>query len=196
MLTGHRRTGRRAAALALALLAAAGAVGACSDDDDGSASGSGSGGGEAEPLPIGEVRTFDVASATHVDVFVDYPQTPPVGGDHAPIWQDCGFYDQPIFSEAGVHSMEHGAVWITYRPDLPADQVAQIQALAEQPYTLASPWADPELGAPIVLSAWGAQLALESLPDPAADQFLATYREAASAPEPGALCTGGTTQTR
>jgi hypothetical protein len=172
---------------------AVGVAASCGDDDD---TGGEAAATPADPLPIGQVQTFEVSSRNHVTQTVDYPQTPPVGGDHAPIWQNCGFYDRPIFSEAGVHALEHGAVWITFRPDLAADQVDQIRGLAQQPYTLASPWEDPTLGAPIVLSAWGAQLAIESLPSPAADQFLATYREAATAPEPGSPCTGGATQTR
>jgi hypothetical protein len=192
----HRRSPATVARLLLALpivALALGTLAACGDDDDDATAPEVGGGdsGPAVPLPIGEVRTFDVPSKDHVTVTVDYPQTPPVGGDHAPRWQNCGFYDQAIFSEAGVHSLEHGAVWITYQPDLPADQVEQIQGLAQQPYTLASPWVDSELGAPIVFSAWGAQLALDALPSTAADDFLATYREAATAPEPGAPCTGG-----
>jgi hypothetical protein len=201
MFRDHARTRRGWTGLALSAVVAIGAIGAlgaCGDDDDDGGGANDGGGGEAAgaPLPIGEVRTFEVTSNNHVDVVVDYEQTPPVGGDHAPVWQNCGFYEEPIFSEAAVHSLEHGAVWITYRPDLPAEQVDQIRALAEQPYTLASPWTEGELGAPIVLSAWGAQLALESLPDPAADEFLTTYRAAGTAPEPGAPCTGGTSQTR
>jgi hypothetical protein len=193
------------AALALSVVVAVGALGACSGDDDDSDSSGGEGDGgplavedttPVEPLPIGEVRTFDVASNNHVDTPVDYPQSPPVGGDHAPLWQDCGYYDRPIFSEAGVHSLEHGAVWLTFAPDLPADQLSQVQTLAQQPYTLASPWIETELGAPIVLSAWGAQLAVDSLPNPAAEEFLATYREAETAPEPGAPCTNGFSETQ
>lgn len=184
--------------LALWALILSGLVGCGGDDDDADDTDSEASRSTepAVPLPIGEVRTFEVTSTDHVTVVVDYPQTPPVGGPHAPVWQNCGFYDQAIYSETGVHSMEHGAVWITYRPDLPADQVDQIRTLAQQPYTLASPWEDSELGAPIVFSAWGAQLALEALPSPAADDFLSTYREAATAPEAGAPCTGGTSETR
>ena len=48
-----------------------------------------------------------------------------------------------------------------------------------------------DLPAPIVLSAWGAQLEVDELPAPEADEFIRAYRQAASAPEPGAPCTGG-----
>jgi hypothetical protein len=178
------------------VLLAVGALGAagCGDDDD-----AGSGDGTTTTsIVLGEVRVFDVPSRNHSDRVQTYPQTPPVGGDHAPSWQNCGFYGTPIYKEAAVHSMEHGAVWITFRADLPADQVDQIQAYAQQPFTLASPWdpADGELPAPIVLSAWGAQVALESLPAPEADQFLTTYRQSLDAPEPGAPCTGGIDATK
>lgn len=183
---------------ALVLALAITATGCGGDDDDSADAGTGDAATTTTSIVIGEVQTFDVPSRNHSDEVQTYPQTPPVGGDHAPTWQNCGFYSSPIYKEAGVHSMEHGAVWITFRADLPADQVAQIQTYAQQPYTLASPWdpADGELPAPVVLSAWGAQLALESLPDPKADEFLTTYRQSLEAPEPGAACTGGIDATK
>lgn len=171
-------------------------VGACSgDDDSGGTGGNSTDAGPTTTVPRGEVITYDGLSRNHVDHRVDYPQTPPVGGDHAEVWQTCAFYDKPIVTEAGVHSLEHGAVWITFRPDLPADQVALIQAYAEQPDTLASPWGGGDLPAPIVISAWGAQIQLDSLPDPRADDFITTYRKSLEAPEPNAPCHSGTTFT-
>ena len=87
---------------------------------------------------------------------VSYPQRPPVGGDHSPIWQNCGFYDDPIANENGVHSLEHGVVWITYRPDLSQDQVNALRRLARnERHILVSPF--PGLPAPVVASAWGRQ---------------------------------------
>lgn len=144
---------------------------------------------------IGQVQTFDIASRDHTESPVDYPQTPPAGGDHHPVWQDCGFYADPILNETAVHSMEHGAVWITFAPDLPQEQVDQIQAFTQQEFVLASPWAGGDLPAPIVLSAWGAQLWLESLPDPAAEEFVAAHRLGPAAPEIGAPCSGGHSET-
>ena len=66
------------------------------------------------------VQTYDVGSANvHTEENVDYEQTPSAGGAHNPVWQNCGFYEKPIRDENAVHSLEHGAVWITYLPNLP-----------------------------------------------------------------------------
>src|SRR4051812_34604742 len=89
------------------------------------------------------VETFEIESAAHMDGAIEYPQQPPVGGPHNPVWQDCGFYDAPVGNEHAVHSLEHGAVWVTYDPDLPSAQVARLQALAaEELYLLVSPYPD------------------------------------------------------
>ena len=101
---------------------------------------------------------------------------PPVGGNHAPVWQNCGVYLEPIPNETGVHSMEHGAVWITYGKDLPAAQVAQLQALGRaQTYLVVSPF--DGLPSPLVLTAWGKQLRLTSADDARLDEFLTAYRQ-------------------
>lgn len=181
------------AVVAVVLLLGAAAAGCSGDDADASASAGKQETTTTTRMEIGVVKTYEGLSTRHAERDVDYPQTPPVGGPHWGVWQDCGFYDEPVFTETAVHSMEHGAVWITYRPDLPADQVDRIRAYAEQPYVLASPWEEGRLPAPIVLSAWGAQLGLDALPSPEADQFVATYREGPTAPEPGAPCSGGLT---
>ncbi len=137
------------------------------------------------------VRTFDVASRDHVSGPVAYPQTPPVGGNHDATWQNCGFYAEAIDAERGVHSLEHGAVWITYRPGLAADQIDILRRLAtSQSHVLVSAW-DGELASPVVASAWGRQLALDSAADPALAAFLRAFRVGPQTPEPGAPCTGG-----
>jgi hypothetical protein len=141
------------------------------------------------PADLPGVQTFSNLTQNHVQGPVNYPQTPPVGGDHAPIWQNCGFYSTPIVTEQGVHSMEHGAVWITYAPDLPADQVAVLRNLAHsQTYVLVSPF--PGLPSPVVASAWGAQLKLPSATDPELARFVKYYRNGPQTKEPGAPCSG------
>jgi hypothetical protein len=138
---------------------------------------------------FGVVKSYSNLSRDHTKEPVDYPQSPPVGGPHNPIWQNCGFYSKPVRDEYAVHSMEHGAVWITYRPDLPKDQVEKITSFTLKNYVLVSPY--PGLPAPVVASAWGKQLRLNSANDPRLGQFVTTYRLGPQNPEPGAPCSGG-----
>jgi putative peptide zinc metalloprotease protein len=136
------------------------------------------------------VKTFEVGSRAHVKGPVSYPQRPPVGGNHASVWQDCGFYSTPVTNENAVHSLEHGAVWISYQPDLPQKQVDSLRQLAQgQTYVLVSPY--PGLPAPLVASAWGHQLRLGSAYDPRLEQFVGAFRLGSQAPESGEPCTGG-----
>src|SRR3954454_9378538 len=74
--------------------------------------------------------TFGDLPRTHVDTPIEYPQTPPVGGKHNPAWQNCQYYDTAVPNERAVHSLEHGAVWITYAPDTSQADRDVLKALA------------------------------------------------------------------
>lgn len=145
--------------------------------------------------PPDNVQEFEVASAAHTNERVTYRQSPPVGGEHSPVWQNCGYYPSPVNNENAVHSLEHGAVWITYRPDLPQDQIDRLAEMAEQSYVLVSPYPE-EMPGPIVASAWGLQLSVESADDPGLARFVSAYRQGPQTPEPGAICHGGTSAVR
>jgi hypothetical protein len=122
------------------------------------------------------------------------PETPPNGGNHSGVPQVCRVYDQPVPSEHAVHSLEHGAAWITYRPDLPAAQIATLREMAEgDPYILMSPF--PGQKAPVGLTAWGRSLALESASDERVEQFIDVYKNGPQTPEKGATCTVGNSTT-
>lgn len=139
---------------------------------------------------IAGVETFAKPPQGHQPGQLSYPQTPPAGGVHSPAWQNCGVYDQPIQNENGVHSLEHGAAWITYRPDLPPADVEQLKALVRgRRYALLTPY--PDLPVPVVASAWGVQLKADGAADARLSQFIAKYAQGPQAPEPGAPCTGG-----
>ena len=47
------------------------------------------------------------------------PNLPPVGGDHTGSALPCNVYSTPVDSVGVIHTLEHGAVWLAYRPDLP-----------------------------------------------------------------------------
>jgi len=135
-------------------------------------------------------KIFEVTDRLHVTEPVVYPQNPPVGGNHWWIWQNCGFYDQPIANEYAVHSLEHGAVWITYRPDLPQAQLDKLHRLAQrESYVLVSPMTP--LPTAVVASAWDRQLQLDSADNPKLEEFVHTFQLGRQAPERGGGCTGG-----
>jgi len=126
----------------------------------------------------------------HADGQIDYGLRPPAGGLHNPIYWNCGFYDAPVVDESVGHSLEHGAVWISFAPDLPEREVELIHDLArENPKVLAAPYEG--LPEPVVVSAWARQLRLESATDPRLAEFVAQYQDGDQAPEAGASCTGG-----
>ena len=144
----------------------------------------------AADKPIDGVQSFDGLSRNHTSSEVAYPQNPPVGGDHAPQLVNCGIYTDPVNTGKALHSMEHGAVWVTYRPDLPQKEVdALAKEAASHPYELLSPY--PDLPSPVVASAWGKQLKLDSADDPRLPVFLQAYLQGPQTPEPGAPCSGG-----
>jgi hypothetical protein len=143
---------------------------------------------EGPPTGLGEVTTYDDLSRAHVPGNVNYPQSPPVGGAHDPIWLDCGVYDRPVREENAVHSLEHGAVWITYRPGLSADEIDSLADKLPEKGIL-SPFEDQD--APVVVTVWGAQLALDGPDDSRLELFIREYGDGSEAPEPQAACVGG-----
>lgn len=137
---------------------------------------------------LAEVRSYADLRTDHTEGDVDYPQVPPVGGPHHPAWLDCGVYDEPVRDENAVHDLEHGTVWITYEPGLPAEDVAR---LAEQlpDNGILSPY--PGLPAPVVVTVWGQQLRLVGADDPRLGLFVERLGGGQTAPEPFASCAGG-----
>ncbi|MFG1951156.1 DUF3105 domain-containing protein [Micromonospora sp. NPDC048830] len=122
---------------------------------------------------------------------IKYDILPPVAGPHNATWQRClgDVYNAPIANEHAVHSLEHGAVWITYRPDLPNDQVEKLASLVRgKDFMLMSPYEG--LDKPISLQAWGYQLKVDNADDPRIEEFATTLAQNASQ-EPGVPCSSG-----
>lgn len=140
---------------------------------------------------LGAVEEYENQAMNHTGDQVDYEQTPPVGGAHHPAWWNCGVYAEPIPNEHAVHSLEHGAVWLTYSPDLPAEDVAVLEELGGQEYMLVSPMAD--LPTPVVASSWGRQLQLDSVDEKALKAYIREFKQnPETTPEWGAACSSGT----
>jgi hypothetical protein len=179
----------RTVQLAGAVLAAGVSLAGCTTGVAGQASPAGGGSGPGTPE---STRVADYAAGQqHVTTAVDYSESPPVGGPHAPTWADCTgtVYDVDVRHENAVHSLEHGAVWVTYDPDLATeDDVAALTELVEGiPYRMLSPY--EELGSPVAIQAWNNQLTADSADDPRLAAFADRLtQDPDNTPEPGATC--------
>ncbi|MEV6176397.1 DUF3105 domain-containing protein [Streptomyces sp. NPDC052016] len=142
------------------------------------------------------VRTWQgTLGRTHVTKTVKYPTEPPVGGDHHQAWMNCDgdVYTKALNNMNAVHSLEHGAVWVTYNSKAAKADVDALAAKVEKtPYTLMSP--DEKQADPIMLTAWGHQRTVTGASDPNVDKFFEKFVQGEQTPEPGAACTGGLSQ--
>ncbi|MGC0363177.1 hypothetical protein ABH922_001161 [Rhodococcus sp. 27YEA15] len=143
---------------------------------------------------IDGVLKIDYPAGQHVDSTqrVAYDQSPPFGGPHDATWANCTgtVYSVGIRTENAVHSLEHGAIWITYNPDS-IDQ-SQIDSLAQRvngkSYMLMSPY--PGLSSPISLQSWGHRLEVDNADDERINQFITALNQNPNTyPEVGASCT-------
>ncbi|AKL65922.1 MULTISPECIES: DUF3105 domain-containing protein [Streptomyces] len=148
----------------------------------------------ARKAPVSGEQDWDAKKLgrNHVDTPVKYEMNPPVGGDHHPRWMNCNgdVYKNPVPEVNAVHSLEHGAVWVTYSEKAAKGDLDKLaETVGKTPYSLMSPVKE-QTGA-IMLSAWGKQLTVDSATDPRVAQFFTKYVQGPQTPEPGAACTNG-----
>lgn len=118
-----------------------------------------------------------------------YSHTPPLGGDHSPVPLNCAVYTEPVPNENAVHSLEHGAVWLTYLPAVNPAPLAEL-AKIDPSYVLVSPY--PGQPAKVIATAWGYQLRVDSATDPRLKQFVEEFHGGGQGGEKGAACAGAT----
>ena len=150
--------------------------------------------GAATPATADNPASYvDYKAAIHItaDQRVAYNRYPPVGGPHDGTWANCNgiVYATPVRTENMVHTLEHGAVWITYNPDtIAAGDLDVLTGLVKsQPFTSLTPY--PGLDSPISLQAWAHQLKVNSASDERVQQFITALRQNRWVyPEAGATC--------
>ena len=146
----------------------------------------------AQPLPENPPKGIEVFPATTnhtVKGTIHYDQRPPTNGNHDPLWQNCGFYEKPIENRHAVHSLDHGVVWITYRPDLQERQIKSLRPYGKVNYVIVSPY--PGQDAPVTATSWRVQLELNGADDPRLRRFVNAFRISELAPLSGNRCTLG-----
>ena len=146
----------------------------------------------ARPLPENPPEGIEVYPATTnktTNEPIEYDRSPPTNGDHDPLWQNCGVYEEPIKDRHAVHSLDHGIVWITHQPDLPANQTEELRSYGSEENVIVSPY--PGQDAPVTVTSWRVQLELEDATDPRLRRFVDGFRNSELAPLSGNRCTLG-----
>ena len=124
----------------------------------------------------------------HVDSKKYGGDQPPTSGAHAnPV--SWGVYDTEIRDDEALHNLEHGGVYVSYRPDLPEDEVDKLKALLFAPYSdsefqprkiIMAPRENNK--APIVLSSWLRSEKLENFDAEKIKEYVT--RNTGKSPEP------------
>lgn len=131
------------------------------------------------------VEFVPVLSADHVTTPVAYDTDPPAGGPHDPQWLRCQVYDEPVRNENAVHALEHGAVWIAYRPDISESELSELTQFGRRAEVIVSPY--PGLDSKVVLTSWGTRLEMDTVDADTVIDFIDAFQNQ-TAPEAGATC--------
>ena len=86
-----------------------------------------------EPRPdLSQAITDEGRAHVSEGTDVQYQSNPPTSGDH---WGEPladGIYDTEKPDEATVHSLEHGRVWVSYKPSVPEHTKKTLEALLKK----------------------------------------------------------------
>lgn len=83
------------------------------------------------PIP-GE--SFSSQGQEHIDPGSSHPaynSNPPSSGWHYPRPAQSGIYDTEFSDEQLIHNLEHGHIWIAYKPDTSKDQIELLANIAK-----------------------------------------------------------------
>jgi hypothetical protein len=117
-----------------------------------------------------------------------YSSTPPASGPHMPTPLNAGVYPTPPDVYATIHSLEHAAVIVWYRPGATGGELSKIQNtyrnLPSGDHVIVAPYNYPTAGAAgrlpagkqMVLVAWHRMQACGQVSMAAAQDFVAHYR--------------------
>ncbi len=139
----------------------------------------------------GDVATYKDGLHVTAPTRVAYDRFPPIGGPHDAEWAACNgiVYPVAVRNENMVHTLEHGAIWITYNPaTIAAGDLDILKALVVgKQYITLSPY--PDLKTAISLQSWRHQLFVPTAGDERVRQFItALQRNTTTTPEVNGTC--------
>jgi len=124
-----------------------------------------------------QVEKFAIEGRNHVQsgTSVEYKTNPPTSGDHLAQAENWGVYDEEIDDKAGVHSMEHGGIWISYK-DISEKDITVLKEIGKQnsQSTVISPRSRNDNK--VVVTSWGKMMKLEVVDNVLIQKYIDTYK--------------------
>lgn len=95
---------------------------------------------------------------------LDFNSNPPTSGQHYVKWITRGIYDKPQEDGNLVHSLEHGAVIVSFKSDLPKEDVEKIKSVFSS-VSVSKKIMVPRdnLDVPVALTSWGRLLKIQTI---------------------------------
>jgi hypothetical protein len=117
--------------------------------------------------------SMEAPSRSHTEEPVDYPQSPPSGGDHSACWTTWGVHTEEVAPEHWVHNLEHGGVVFLWNcPEGCDEDVATLTTFVEGlPEGRAVMTSYPDMDVEIAAIAWEHRLLLGCLDTDALQTF-------------------------
>lgn len=134
---------------------------------------------QAVSQEIEGTQVFDIVSREHINQGVPgsgYTSNPPASGPHWPSPAKNGVYDSALPDEQLIHNLEHGHIWIAYKPDTPDEVKNKLKEIVQKDdwKIVMTPREANETM--IALAAWGRVLKLDSPDYDKVESFIKTYR--------------------
>lgn len=131
----------------------------------------------SQPL-VGEVIADQGANHIPESTTSAYLTNPPTGGPHYAKSAPAGIYDKEVPDGNLIHSMEHGAVILWYKSDMPATESAKLKSIFSSVAVSKKIMVPrPDLDVPIALTSWGRLLKLQTIDETQIKTFMETNED-------------------
>lgn len=128
-------------------------------------------------------QEVEVEGKSHVPdgTEIQYNSNPPAAGLHYGTTAHAGIYDKDKAPADGylVHSLEHGAVILWYKSDLPQSQVEKLKKVFNESSGKKIMVPRKNLDVPVALTSWGWILKLKAIDEARIKEFIETNNDRA-----------------
>lgn len=128
--------------------------------------------------PVEGTQEQEIVGREHVaaGTTVEYVTNPPTSGNHWAAAAKNGVYDEQLPDEQIIHNLEHGHVWISYKPDVSEDVKTKLKEIVNEDSWKVIMNPRDKNDSKIALVSWGRVLKMDEPDYDKIRDFVKTYR--------------------